>query len=155
MAQFALHPFFSPSFLRLLDDLFRCSSSLTLSSQAFFLPVNQVTGVTIPLKRPCSTYILTFIQLWIDLISLYILALFDLHPAFHMVDHDILLQRLEPSCGIRGPLSFGSNPTLQMVDHLWTLYRTPWVMVKFGVLQCSALGPHFYWYKKVNTWTNF
>src|SRR6218665_1187583 len=60
-----------------------------------------------------------------------------------MVDHDILLQRLETSCGIRG------NPFLWLESYLSGRTqmvicgdtRIPWVLVKYGVPQGSVLGP--------------
>src|SRR6218665_1676979 len=65
-----------------------------------------------------------------------------------MVDHNILLQRLQISCVIRAnPLlwlkSYLSDRT-QMVICGGTI--TPWVLVKYGVPQGSVLGPPLYCY---------
>src|SRR5678815_2649434 len=82
----------------------------------------------------------------VDRSQLTMLALFDVSAAFDMVDHDILLQRLETSFGIRGlPLlwlrSYLTGRT-QMV--ICGDSRTPWVLVKYGVPQGSVLGPLLY-----------
>src|SRR5688572_3859888 len=63
-----------------------------------------------------------------------------------MFYHDILLQLLETSFGIRGlPLlwlrSYLSSRT-QVV--ICGYSRTPWVLVKYGVPQGSVLGPFLY-----------
>src|SRR6218665_3490420 len=73
-------------------------------------------------------------------------TLYDVSAAFDMVDHDILLQRLETSFGIRG------NPLLWLKSYLSGRTqmvicgdtRTPWVLVKYGVPQGSVLGPLLY-----------
>ena len=82
----------------------------------------------------------------VDRSELTLLALFDVSAAFDMVDHDILLQRLETSFGIRGlPLlwlrSYLTGRT-QMV--ICGDSRTPWVLVKYGVPQGSVLRPLLY-----------
>jgi len=82
----------------------------------------------------------------VDRSQLTLLALYDVSAAFDMVDHDILLQRLETSCGIRG------NPLLWLKSYLSGRTqmvicgdtRTPWVLVKYGVPQGSVLGPLLY-----------
>ena len=79
-------------------------------------------------------------------VQLTLLALYDVSDAFDMVDHNILLQRLETSCGIR------DNPLLWLKTYLSGRRqmiicrdtRTPWVLVKYGVLQGSVLGPLLY-----------
>ena len=82
----------------------------------------------------------------IDRSQLSLLALFDVSAAFDMVDHDILLQRLEISCGIRGPalLWFRSYLTGRTQMVICGDSRTPWVLVKYGVPQGSVLGPLLY-----------
>src|SRR6218665_1302279 len=79
----------------------------------------------------------------VDRSQLTLLALYDVSAAFDMVDHDILLQRLETFCGIRGNsllwLKFYLSGRTEMVICGDT--RTPWVLVKYGVPQGSVLGP--------------
>src|SRR6218665_3296091 len=72
-----------------------------------------------------------------------LLALFDASSAFDMVDHEILLQRLETSFGLSGsPLNWFRSylsDRSQMVVLGDT--RSFWVPVQFGVPQGSVLGP--------------
>ena len=82
----------------------------------------------------------------IDKSHLTLLALFDVSSAFDMVDHAILLQRLELSCGLCGPAltwfkSYLSDRSQRVVlgDS-----RTAWAGVEFGVPQGSVLGPILY-----------
>ena len=102
-----------------------------------------VSGVTIPRKRPFYHYFLTYTRLWSYLRLRTLLALFDVSSAFDMVDHEILLRRLELACGLHGPplswfLSYLSGRTRRIIlgDT-----RTSWVEVKYGVPQGSVLGP--------------
>src|SRR5688572_21254669 len=71
---------------------------------------------------------------------------FDVSSAYDMVDHEILLQRLQLSCGLSAIslLWFKSYLTdrKKMVVHGDS--RTERVGVKFGVPQCSVLGPILY-----------
>src|SRR6218665_2893090 len=77
-----------------------------------------------------------------------LLALFDASSAFGMVDHEILLQRLETSFGLSGsplrPNWFRSylSDRSQMVVLGDT--RSSWVPVQFGVRQGCVLGPLLY-----------
>jgi hypothetical protein len=82
----------------------------------------------------------------VDRSQLTLLALYDVSAAFDMVDHDILLQRLETSCGIRGPplLWLRSYLTGRTQMVICGDSRTPWVTVKLGVPQGSVLGPLLY-----------
>ena len=85
----------------------------------------------------------------VDRSQLTLLALFDVSSAFDMVDQEILLQRLETSCGLKGsPLlwlrSYFSDRTQMTISGD---SRTQWVPVKSSQLadhvriQGSALGP--------------
>ena len=75
-----------------------------------------------------------------------LLALFDASSAFDMVDHDILLHRLEISFGLSGlPLLwFRSYLTDRTQMVILGDSRTSWVPVKVGVPQGSVLGPLLY-----------
>ena len=75
-----------------------------------------------------------------------LLALFDASSAFDMVDHDILLHRLEISFGLSGPplLWFRSYLTDRTQMVILGDSRTSSVPVKFGVPQGSVLGPLLY-----------
>src|SRR6218665_1002635 len=73
----------------------------------------------------------------IDKSQLSLLALFDVSAAFDMVDHQILLERLETSCGILSlPLlwikSYISDRTQMIVSGE---SRTSWVPIFLGVPQ--------------------
>ena len=84
----------------------------------------------------------------IDRSNLSLLALFDVSPAFDMVYHELLLQRIHLSFGIDGtPLNWIKSylaDRSQMVVLGNT--RTPWVRVKLGVPQGSVLGPPYFIY---------
>jgi len=67
----------------------------------------------------------------------------DVSAAFDMVDQQILLERLETSCGIKGlPLLW---LTSYLSDHTHTIIsgdlRTPWIPVLLGIPTGSVLGP--------------
>jgi hypothetical protein len=81
-----------------------------------------------------------------DKSQITLLALFDASSAFDMVDHDILLHRLETSFGLSGlPLLwFRSYLTDRTQMVILDDSRTSWVPVKFGVPQGSVLGPLLY-----------
>ena len=112
------------------------------------LPYIEQSGL-LPPSHSTETVLLSLlsdIYSAVDRSQLTLLALYDVSAAFDMVDHDILLRRLETSCGIRGnPLlwlkSYLSGRT-QMVICGGT--RTRWVLVKYGVPQGSVLGPLLY-----------
>src|SRR6218665_1594054 len=75
-----------------------------------------------------------------------LLALFDASSAFDVLDHAILLQRLETCFGLSGsPLNWFRSylsDRSQMVILGDT--RSSWVPVQFGVPQGSVLGPLLY-----------
>ena len=75
-----------------------------------------------------------------DKFHVTLLALFDASSAFDMVDHDILLNRLEISFGLSGPplLWFRSYLTNRTQMVILGDSRTSWVPVKFGVPQAGA-----------------
>jgi len=79
----------------------------------------------------------------IDKSQLTLLALYDVSSAFDMVDHEILLQRLEISCGIKGTplLWFRSYLSERSQMIISGNSRTQWVPIKLGVPQGSVLGP--------------
>jgi len=89
---------------------------------------------------------LSDIYVAIDQSHLSLLALFDVSSAFDMVDHEILLQRLQLSCGLSGiPLLwFKSYLTDRSQMVVLGDSRTQWAGVKFGVPQGSVLGPILY-----------
>src|ERR1043165_9050796 len=82
----------------------------------------------------------------VDRSQVTLLALFDVSAAFDMVDHEILLQRLETSCGLKGTslLWFRSYLTDRTQMIISGDSRTSWVTIKFGVSQGSVLGPLLY-----------
>ena len=83
--------------------------------------------------------LLSDIYVAIDQSHLSLLALFDVSYAFDMVDHEILLQRLELSCGLSGILLLWFKSYLTDRTQMVVLgdSRTEWVGVKFGVpLKC-------------------
>src|ERR1043165_4912506 len=63
-----------------------------------------------------------------------------------LIDHDILLHRLEISFGLSGPplLWFRYHLTDRTQMVILGDSRTSWVPVKFGVPQGSVLGPLLY-----------
>jgi len=74
----------------------------------------------------------------IDKSQLSLLALFDVSAALHTVDHQILLERLETSCGISSlPLSIksylGKSDRTQIIVSGES--RTSWVPTLLGVPQ--------------------
>src|SRR6218665_1682416 len=75
-----------------------------------------------------------------------LLALIDVSSAFDMMDHEILLQRLETSFGLSGvPLNwFRSYLSVRSQMVVLGDTRSSWVPVQFGVPQGSVLGPLLY-----------
>jgi len=71
------------------------------------------------------------------------LTLYDVYATFYMVDHDILLERLETSNGLRGlPISwFRSYLSGRSQMIITSNSRTQWVHARLGVYQGSVLGP--------------
>src|SRR6218665_3694963 len=75
----------------------------------------------------------------IDKLQLSLLALFDVSAAFDMVDHQILLERLETSCGILSlPLLWIKS---YLSDHTQMIVSGSWVPIFLGVPHGSVLGP--------------
>src|SRR6218665_1232858 len=97
-----------------------------------------VSEVTIPLKPPSSHCFRIYTA--IDRSQLSLFALLDVSAAFDVVDHELLLQRLQLSSGIDGTpfnwiKSYLTDRT-QMV--ILGNTRTNWVRVKLGVPQRSV-----------------
>src|SRR6218665_2344291 len=140
------HPISNPSFL---------SKTLERLVSLQLLPYIEQSGLLSPsqsgfrARHSTETVLLSLLS---DIYSavnrsqLTLLALYDVSAAFDMVNHYILLQSLEPSCGIRG------NPLLWLKSYLSGRTqmvicgdtRTPWVLIKSGVPQGSVLGPLIY-----------
>jgi hypothetical protein len=111
--------------------------------QAGLLPSNQSGFRAHHSTETALLSLLTEIFSAVDKAELTLLALYDVSAAFDMVDHDILLQRLQTSYGLQGlPLawfkSYLSERT-QMIVSGDT--RTNWIPIKLGVPQGSVLGP--------------
>ena len=111
--------------------------------QAGLLPSNQSGFRAYHSTETALLSLLTEIFSAVDKAELTLLALYDVSAAFDMVDHDILLQRLQTSYGLQGlPLawfkSYLSERT-QMIVSGDT--RTNWIPIKLGVPQGSVLGP--------------
>src|SRR6218665_979836 len=87
------------SSLRLLNVRSRSSSFPILKTLAFFRPTNLASEPTILPKRLYCLFSLTFTLLVTNRSSPYWPCLMYA-AAFDMVDHQILLERLETSCGI-------------------------------------------------------
>ncbi|HSN23054.1 MAG TPA: reverse transcriptase family protein [Methylomicrobium sp.] len=87
--------------------------------------------------------VLSDILLAVDSGDLSVLALLDLSAAFDTVDHDILLQRLSTSYGIRGKVLdwFRSYLTGRVQCVRCGLRKSKRTMVLHGVPQGSVLGP--------------
>src|SRR6218665_2444774 len=81
-----------------------------------------------------------------DKSNVTLLALVDASSAFDMVDHEILLQRLETYFGLSGsPLNwFRSYLSDRSKMVVLGDTRSSWVPVQFGVPQGSVLGPLLY-----------
>jgi len=75
-----------------------------------------------------------------------LLSLFDASSAFDMVEHEILLQRLETSFGLSGSHLFLFRSYLYDRSQKVILgeTRSSWVPVQFCVSQGSVLGPLLY-----------
>jgi len=87
--------------------------------------------------------LLSQIYMAIDHSHLSLLVLFDISSAFDMVDHEILLQRFQLSCGMsNSPLLWfksylsGRSQMVILGDS-----RSKWARVRLGVPQGSVLGP--------------
>src|SRR6218665_2864861 len=109
-----------------------------------FQHINQGLELTTPLKLLYTLCFLIFTQQLTIPNSLSLLALFEVSTAFDMVDHQILLHRLEASCGIKGLLLW---LTSYLADCTHTIIsgdsRTPWVPLLLGAPQGSVLGLYY------------
>src|SRR6218665_1432037 len=70
----------------------------------------------------------------------------DRIDAFDMVDHEILLQRLQLSCGISNSPLLGFKSYLSDRSQMIILddSRSKWARVRLGIPQGSVLGPILY-----------
>src|SRR6218665_820463 len=80
------------------------------------------------------------------------LTLYDVCATFHMVDHDILLERPETSYGLKGlPLSWFRSYLSERSQMIITSNsRTQRVHARLGVYQGSVLGPLYTLYTADN-----
>jgi len=101
----------------------------------YFQHTNQVLGLITPLKLLSSLSLLSDIYWAIDKSKLSLLALFDVSAAFDMVDHQLLLECLETSCGIKGLPHLWLTSYLSVRTHtvISSDSRTPWVPVLLGI----------------------
>ena len=115
-----------------------------MSSQAFYRPDN--LALAHHSTETALLSLLSDIYSAMDKSHVTLLALFDASSAFDMVDHNILLHRLEISFGLSGPplLWFRSYLTDRTQMVILGDSRTSWVPVKCGVPQGSVLGPLLY-----------
>jgi Reverse transcriptase (RNA-dependent DNA polymerase) len=107
------------------------------------LPANQSGFRTNHSTETALLSLLSEIYSAVDRSELTLLALYDVSSAFDMVDHEILLQRLETSFGLKGtPLTWFRSYLSDRTQMIITGdSRTLWTRVKFGVPQGSVLGP--------------
>ena len=134
--------------LTLLSAWSLCSNiaSILLLEQSGFLPSLQ-SGFRAHNSTEASLIsLLSDIYTVMDKSHVTLLSLFDASSAFDMVEHEILLQRLETSFGLSGsPLrwfcSYLSDRSQMVV--LGDM-RSSWVPAQFGVPQGSVLGPLLY-----------
>ena len=82
----------------------------------------------------------------IDIGQVSLVGLLDVSAAFDTVDHDILLERLQRSYGIRGRALqwFASFVTGRQQSVRFGGSTSPSVPVRFGIPQGSSLGPVLY-----------
>ena len=139
---------------RTSDQFPTCHSSLRLLNSLQLLPYLENPGLLptyqtgFRANHSTETALLSLlsdIYSAIDKSHLSLLALFDVHvsAAFDMVDHQILLKRLETSCGISSlPLlwikSYLSDRTQMIISGE---SRTSWVPIFLGVPQSSGGHP--------------
>ena len=134
-----------------MENRYKCCSGIfpkIITSSRYTRPISKLS-----LRSPSMDVLslLSDIYSAVDRSQLTLLALFDVSSAFDMVDHEILLQRLETSCGLKGsPLlwlrSYLSDRTQMIISGD---SRTQWVPVKLGVPQGSVLGPSYSFYTRL------
>ena len=115
------------------------SSSPILNNLVFFPQISQAHHSS----ETALLSLLSEIYSAVDRSELTLLALFDVSAAFDMVDHNILLQRLETSYGLQGlPLSWFRSYLSERTHMIISGdSKTNWIHIKLGVPQGSVLGP--------------
>ena len=124
---------------KLQNNLSPCNSSPTLNN----LNSSLLTSLAIDRANHSTETALLSLLSGVDKSQLTLLALFDMSVALEMVDHEILLQRLETSRGLEGPPLLWLRSYLSDRSEMITSgnFGTPWVPVPSDIPLGSVLGP--------------